>query len=88
MSTKNSSLFPVGWIIPGRLYSLKGHNHRGYTWNLFKHRTLTADNITIKNLEVTFRVPRRLSGRASDSGARGPGFEPHERRVVSLRKTL
>ena len=27
---------------------------------------------------------RWLSGRASDSGARGPGFEPHDRGVVSL----
>ena len=31
---------------------------------------------------------RWLSGRASDSGARGPGFEPHDRRIVSLNKTL
>ena len=29
-----------------------------------------------------------ISGRASDSGARGPGFEPHDRRVVFLSKTL
>ena len=34
------------------------------------------------------RRARWLSGRASYSGARGPGFEPHDRRVVSLRKTL
>ena len=34
--------------------------------------------------------PRWLSGRASDSGARGPGFEPHRTAVciVSLSKTL
>ena len=32
--------------------------------------------------------PRWLSGRASDSGARGPGFEPYDRRKVSLSKTL
>ena len=31
---------------------------------------------------------RWLGGRASDSGARGPEFEPHDRRVVSLSKTL
>ena len=30
----------------------------------------------------------RLSGRVSDSGARGPGFETYRRRVVSLSKTL
>ena len=30
-----------------------------------------------------------LSGRLSlDSGVRGPGFEPHNRRIVSLSKTL
>ena len=34
-----------------------------------------------------FRVARWPSGRASDSGARGPGFDPHSgRHVVSLSK--
>ena len=28
------------------------------------------------------------SGSASDSAARGPGFKPHDRRVMSLSKTL
>ena len=32
--------------------------------------------------------PRWLTGRASDSGARGPGLKPHDRRIVSLSKTL
>ena len=31
---------------------------------------------------------RWLSGRVSDSGAGGPGFETYRRRVVSLSKTL
>ena len=31
---------------------------------------------------------RWLSGRVSDSGARGPGFKTYRRRVVSLSKTL
>ena len=31
---------------------------------------------------------RWLSGRVSDSGARGPGFETYLSRVVSLSKTL
>ena len=31
---------------------------------------------------------RWLSGRVSDSGARGPGFETYRRRAVSLSKTL
>ena len=34
------------------------------------------------------RGARWLSGRVSDSGARGPGFETFRRRVVSLSKTL
>ena len=37
---------------------------------------------------VTFPDARWLSGRVSDSGARGPGFETYRRRVVSLSKTL
>ena len=35
-----------------------------------------------------FRGARWLSGRVSDSGARGRGFETYRRRVVSLSKTL
>ena len=34
------------------------------------------------------RGARWLSGRVSDSGARGPGFETYRPRVVSLSKTL
>ena len=37
---------------------------------------------------LTSRGARWLSGRVSDSGARGPGFETYRRRVVSLSKTL
>ena len=33
-------------------------------------------------------IARWLSGRVSDSRARGPGFETYLRRVVSLSKTL
>ena len=42
----------------------------------------------------TYHIPciywgaRWLSGRVSDSGARGPGFETYRRRVVFLSKTL
>ena len=42
-----------------------------------------------KELESLFiRGARWLSGRVSDSGARGPGFETYRRLVVSLSKTL
>ena len=37
---------------------------------------------------ICFGGARWLSGRVSDSGARGPGFETYRRRVVSLSKTL
>ena len=37
---------------------------------------------------IVFGGARWLSGRVSDSGARGPGFETYRRRVVSLSKTL
>ena len=37
---------------------------------------------------IVVRGARWLSGRVSDSGARGPGFETYRRRVVSLSKTL
>ena len=37
---------------------------------------------------MVLRGARWLSGRVSDSGARGPGFETYRRRVVSLSKTL
>ena len=37
---------------------------------------------------LKIRGARWLSGRVSDSGARGPGFETYRRRVVSLSKTL
>ena len=37
---------------------------------------------------TNYRGARWLSGRVSDSGARGPGFETYRRRVVSLSKTL
>ena len=39
-------------------------------------------------LQLSSRGARWLSGRVSDSGARGPGFETYRRRVVSLSKTL
>ena len=47
---------------------------------------LTTQNS--KNLTFISRGARWLSGRVSDSGARGPGFETYRRRVVSLSKTL
>ena len=37
---------------------------------------------------INFKGARWLSGRVSDSGARGRGFETYRRRVVSLSKTL
>ena len=42
----------------------------------------------ISSLMLASGGARWLSGRVSDSGARGPGFETYRRRVVSLSKTL
>ena len=47
----------------------------------------TRDPI-IRPESFSSRGARWLSGRVSDSGARGPGFETYRRRVVSLSKTL
>ena len=48
--------------------------------------------ILVSDIETRYFYPiillnkraRWLRGRESDSGARGPGFEPHDRRVVFL----
>ena len=48
-------------------------------------------NLTPVNIQLvtaTGRGARWLSGRVSDSGARGRGFETYRRRVVSFSKTL
>ena len=42
----------------------------------------------LRSIIKVYRGARWLSGRVSDSGARGPGFETYRRRVVSLSKTL
>ena len=44
--------------------------------------------ISTDSVSYCLRGARWLSGRVSDSGARGPGFETYRRRVVSLSKTL
>ena len=69
----------------------------------FSTDTVTLDSlkITMQFQRVSCSIPlkfdlghnyvrgaRWLSGRVSDSGARGPGFETYRRRVVSLSKTL
>ena len=52
--------------------------------NLHMHRGLVSETKSY----YAYRGARWLSGRVSDSGARGPGFETYRRRVVSLSKTL
>ena len=49
---------------------------------------LFATNIYYKHNTFSKWGVRWLSGRVSDSGARGPGLETYRRRVVSLSKTL
>ena len=45
-------------------------------------------NVSVYSHTLHTGGARWLSGRVSDSGARGPGFETYRRRVVSLSKTL
>ena len=54
--------------------------------NFADHFTKLVSNKLV--FPVLFWGARWLSGRVSDSGARGPGFETYRRRVVSLSKTL
>ena len=49
---------------------------------------MKIDPLSLFSVPLIIGEPLWLSGRASDCGARGPGFEPHDRRVVSLSKTL
>ena len=45
-------------------------------------------NVSCLGLQLIQGGALWLNGRASDSGARGPGFEPHNLCIVSLSKTL
>ena len=59
-------------------------------WKTVETNPLITCTCIIKYSPVSLRYggARWLSGRVSDSGARGPGFETYRRRVVSLSKTL
>ena len=52
------------------------------------YQAIATTDITSINYHTILWGARWLSGRVSDSGARGPGFETYRRRVVSLSKTL
>ena len=62
----------------------------------YNRRSILDDNQNISimyadlclSLIAGFLGVRWLSGRELDSGARGSGFESHDRRVVSFSKTL
>ena len=57
--------------------------------NIFNTLAFGFSYLTIiYTLSSIYTGARWLSGRVSDSGARGPGFETYRRRVVSLSKTL
>ena len=45
------------------------------------YAALSGDG-TYSALLICYRGPRWLRCRDSDSGARGPGFEPYDRRVI------
>ena len=52
------------------------------------HPSLSSAALRESPNPIPVRGARWLSGRVSDSGARGRGFETYRRRVVSLSKTL
>ena len=60
----------------------RGDSTQGYRCG---YRDIIYHPYTLSLLE---KGARWLSGRVSDSGARGRGFETYRRRVVSLSKTL
>ena len=65
---------------------LKNANRKKDAVSSIYPRCLTYCNyISVTEKSSTYDI---LSGRVSDSGARGPGFETYRRRVVSLSKTL
>ena len=64
------------------MYFIRNMNHR-ITWQEFNFKQWNSVRI-----HFNARGARWLSGRVSDSGARGPGFETYLRRVVSMSKTL
>ena len=72
------------WTVPGVWY-------QSYDWHQSLMKTflkaLFLHSVASKLFDY-IRGARWLSGRVSDSGARGRGFETYRRRVVSLSKTL
>ena len=73
-SGETAQMRRLAWAFAGRLCD-KYHNPMSWLKTRFPLLALS-------------RGARWLSGRVSDSGARGPGFETYRRRVVSLSKTL
>ena len=73
---------------------IKAEGEVGYPWNRFKPPSIFILTVPRRYfccgslLLLVLEGARWLSGRVSDSGARGPGFETYRRRVVSLSKTL
>ena len=77
-----------------RSYALQSHVSVGFTFRANRWKRLLRINsyCVLKGHCLLTHLwaggARWLSGRVSDSGARGPGFETYLRRVVSLSKTL
>ena len=72
-------------------YDKKKKKKKKKKWHVHPAKTqisLGTDAPADLSFRWMHRGARWLSGRVSDSGARGPGFETYLRRVVSLSKTL
>ena len=70
------------------------HDHASVTrcFSVSKFKCLSPNEMVVTKMTFKFLKfsggARWLSGRVSDSGSRGLGFETYLRRVVSLSKTL
>ena len=94
LSTKTNILYNKT-IIRGRNVLVQNVRSRNVLVRNVRERNVQVQKVPWRNLLDTKRPgPKRpggaqwLSGRVSDSGARGLGFETYRRRGVSLSKTL
>ena len=69
------------------LHIIKKRNHFIFPV-LWPFENLGILNLSARYLKKYLGGARWLSGRVSDSGERGRGFDTYRRRVVSLSKTL
>ena len=77
-----------GYSPDGRVNNFTRTVAGGIATSMTQRNAATTQRNTTQHNTTQYRGARWLSGRVSDSGARGRGFETYRRRVVSLSKTL